>query len=243
MILSFHPEAPMRISIRSIAVGLAVVAIFPNMSSGDSTAVIPSFKVPATSVQSLLGQATDRKTCKYHSGDSKIHCVYGNGATTSFIATSVITPDFPQFGRTTRGTVDLPSASRFAFLNAEHATRISGQSAASICRLALEFVSVSDTTYWIWHDELLSGGSVQMALIDSDGDGIADKAIRGSWSGGVNGTRKWWTPDPYDSSYSTAEREYPARPVFTTVDGRFRGCRPAHARIAVLDDAASHATD
>ena len=243
MALSVNSEAPMKTSIRTLAASLAVAVIFPNMAPGDSTGVIPPFNVPVKSAQSLLGRATDRKTCKYHADDSKIHCVYDSGTSTSFIATSIITPDFPQFGRATRGNVNLPTANRIAFLNAEHATRISGQSAAFICRVALEFVSVSGNTFWIWHDELKFGSSAQMALVDSNGDGIADKAIRGSWNGGINGTRKWWTPDPYNSTYSAADRDYPTRPVFTPVNGRQRGCKPVHARIAVLADAASRATD
>ncbi len=223
------------------AAALLVAACTSGSALGDSTSAPPELAAPSTNSGSIIGRASNGKTCRYLSVDRKVHCIYDDGTAREFIAAEVIRPDFPAFGRGTRGSFALRGETEFAFLNGEFETRVSGNGASTVCRLALRFRTRTDQTFWIWNEELHLGTGGQMAVVDSDGDGIADLAVAGQWDGTIDGTRKWWTPNPYDSTYPTDARRYPARPTFSTAGGRSRGCKPTGARLAILSEAAANA--
>ena len=224
------------------AMALALVAACASGSAlGDSTSAPPPLAAPATISGSIIGSASNGRTCRYLSVDRKIHCIYGDGTTREFIASEVINPDFPAFGRGTRGLFTVREGAEFAFLNGEFETQVSGSGASTVCRLALRFRTRTGQSFWIWNEELHLVDEGQMAVVDSDGDGIADLAVAGRWDGAIDGTRKWWTPNPYDNAYPVDARRYPVRPTFSTAGGRSRGCKPTGARLAILSEAAANA--
>ena len=225
--------------------GATAVAVLAAMSlfgaaGADSTGSSPAFNVPIRNTSSLIGSANNEKTCRYHSSDKRIHCVYDDGTQTEHVADNLVEPDFPAFGRSTEGSFQIPEGAEYVFVNGEFEARITGEDASTTCRLALQFVSDARQGFWIWHDELRFDSEGHSALIDGDGDGVADLVISGEWNGSVNGTRKWWTPNPYDGSYSAALRDYPARPSFASVDGHNRACKATEARLAVIGDASAN---
>lgn len=230
-----------RTAIQQTAALALVAACASTGALGDSTDAPPAFSAPSTVSGSIIGSASNGKTCRYLSADGKVHCIYDDGTSREFIASELIDPDFPAFGRGTRGSFTVPDDTDFAFLNGEFETQVSGSEASTVCRLALRFRTPTDQSFWIWNEELHLGADAQLAVVDSDGDGIADLAVSGHWDGAVDGTRKWWTPNPYDSTYPADARRYPARPAFTTVEGRNRGCKPTGARLAILSEASANA--
>ena len=230
-----------RITILRISAPALVAACAATAAPGDSTDAPPAFSAPSTISGSIIGSASNGKTCRYLSADGKVHCIYDDGTSREFIASELIDPDFPAFGRGTRGSFTVRDGAEFTFLDGEFETRVSGSEASAVCRLALRFRTPTDQTFWIWNEELHLGAGGQMALVDSDGDGIADLAVAGRWDGAIDGTRKWWTPNPYDSTYPADARRYPARPAFTTVEGRNRGCKPTGAKLAILSEASANA--
>lgn len=234
-------EGMLRITIRWAATAMLVAACTSGSALADSTSVPPAFAAPSTNSASIIGRASNGKTCRYLSVDRKVHCIYDDGTAREFIATEVIKPDFPAFGRGTRGSFTVRDDAEFAFLNGEFETRVSGSGSSTVCRLALRFRTRTGQTFWIWNEELHLGAGDQMAVVDSDGDGIADLAVAGQWDGAIDGSRRWWTPNPYDSAYPADARRYPARPAFSTVGGRNRGCKPTGARLAILSEAAANA--
>ena len=195
-----------------IAAGLGAISPLPAI--GDSSTPFPEFAISAITAGSIVGKAEDGRVCRYLSDDGKIHCVYGSGPMEEFIAGQIIAPDLPRLGSSTQGTFAVPKGSVTAFLNGEHESRRSGATASTICRLAVWFEADSGQRLWIWHDELRQKNGGHYAHIDSDGDGAADLAISGKWSGGINGSRRWEPDDPNDATYSEELRRYPKRPAF-----------------------------
>ena len=223
------------------AAALAAAAVIPvATASGDSTNAPPTFSAPAANSESIIGEASNGKSCRYLSADGKIHCIYDDETASEFIALRMVYPDFPAFGQGTMGSFPDQGNIDYLFLNTEFETRIAGSEASTLCRLALRFETQIDQKFWIWSDELHLGENGQTALVDSDGDRVADLAVAGHWDGAINGTRKWLTPNPYDNAYTVDARRYPARPTFNYVDGLFRGCKPVEAKLAVLSDAAAN---
>lgn len=223
-----------------IAAVILATAFATDSASGDSTAPPPAFSVPVPTQGSVIGRTSDGKICRYLSEDGRIHCVYDEGTAREFIARSIVEPDFPEFGRSTRGTITYSEGETFAFLLAEFETRITDSQASTFCRLALRFLAESGQAFWIWHDELRQGTGGQTALVDADGDGLADLAVSGRWDGTIDGTRRWWTPNPFDDAYPAEFRQYPARPAFGSVQGRSLACRPDQTRLALLSEAGAN---
>ncbi len=125
---------------------------------------------------------------------------------------------------------------RYAFLNAEAPTPVSGGAATMYCKLALQFQTSTDEIVWIWHDEFRFDSAGQVAVVDSDGDGYSDLAVAGRWNGNMYGSNRWWTPNPFGSSFTAEERTYPARPAFGRINGigRNRSCQPASVKVMKL---------
>ena len=224
---------------RVLQVATLLIAATPLTSHalGDSSTIRSMLDIPKAPQNSIIGQATDDKTCRYKSTDGKIHCTYGSGGNAEeYVADSTSTPSFPAFGSFRMGHVSLEEGARYTFLNAESPSPVSGRVAVRYCRLALQFLTSDDEIVWIWHDELRYDGSGQVAVVDSDGDGYGDLPVTGEWNGNLYGSSRWWTPNPYESSYSAEERAYPPRPTFGRINGagKSRSCVPDSVKVVKL---------
>ncbi|MCY3878938.1 MAG: hypothetical protein OXF74_07140 [Rhodobacteraceae bacterium] len=210
-------------------------------AAGDSTGIAEDFSIAKKSDSSLLGTATDGKLCLYRQSDGKLHCHSANspGGTAGFIAVKTARPKFAGFGRNTEGRLTVTAGTRYAFHNAETSTPLADGRTAIHCKLALQLRLINGDTLWVWHDEVRFGTAEVIAYIDSDGDGHADLAVRGQWSGRVNGSRRWSTSDVNDTSISAAEKRFTARPDLGNSGSRSRACRPAAVIVAELTDAAA----
>ena len=236
-----------KISDRFAAMATLLVLLTPASSPahGDSTSILPVFDIPKALDGSIIGQASDGKTCRFKSMDAKIHCMYGSGDNAEeYVAEATSVPSFPAFGSIRMGHVSLEEEARYAFLNAEAPTPVSGEVAVMFCKLTLQFHTDAGEIVWIWHDELRFDGTGQVAMVDSDGDGFGDLAVTGRWNGNMYGSNRWWTPNPYGSSYSAEERAYPARPAFGSINsaGRDRSCQPVNVRVVKLVPASGNIT-
>ncbi|MCY4258900.1 MAG: hypothetical protein OXC91_01370 [Rhodobacteraceae bacterium] len=82
--------------------------------------------------------------------------------------------------------------------------------------MALQFVTAKGEIIWIWHDELRYGGQGGHAALDTNGDGLADLAVTGTWNGCLYGVARW-QPIGTASTATQADRAYPTRPDITAV--------------------------
>ncbi len=219
----------------------AVLAVQPTVA-GDSADLSTGFAIAKRSASSIIGSATDGLLCRYQESDGLLHCNSAGGGSSApqvYLAERTHKPQFRGFGNNTEGRVTVTLGARYAFLNAETDEPIGSGSVSVHCRLALQFQIASGDTFWIWHDEIRFGVSGATAYVDSDGDGHADFAVTGQWTGRVNGTSRWSTVNPNDASYTTAQRVYPARPFFGTTGSRRRNCHKYDVIVAQLIDASS----
>lgn len=209
------------------------------VSAGDSSDLSGGFSIVKRADGSILGDASNRKLCRFHSEDNRIHCNSENprsvnAAPTEFLAVSNIRPRFANFGSNTSALLSISRNARYAFANPESTELINGGTAFAHCKLALQFQLANRDTFWIWHDEIRFNGSRTAAFVDSDGDGQADFAARGSWTGRVNGTRRWESVDPRSRRYTAAQMRFPTRPNFGSTSGLRRNCRVSEVVIVKL---------
>ncbi len=235
---TIRPTRPFLVSVL-LAVFLPGSAI-----GGDSTDLSPGLSISKRASSSIIGTTTDRKLCRYHSDDGLIHCNSENGSSGSeeFIVESTSRPRFSSFGSNTSGRVTASRDARYAFSHAETRTALSDGTAFAYCKLALQFQIANNDTLWVWHDEIQFTGSGAIAYIDSNGDQQADFAVRGSWTGRVNGVQRWEPVNPRSTVYTAAQKAYPARPFFGTTGTRNRACRASRVIVAKLVPAAPKIT-
>ena len=219
-------------------IAMQVLALLASVASAsaDSTDVPASAQAAKRQDDSILGSASDGKTCKYKSADKKIHCLHGDGGTEEHLVDEIVKPEFTGIGRLDFGRMEASPGTPYVFLGAEIADAVPGRSALVFCKLALQFITARNEIIWIWHDELAIDGGRHLAVIDTDGSGHADLAVSGRWNGTIYGSNRWWTANPNDSAYSAAERSYAARPTFGKIGGkgRDRGCKPSETRVATV---------
>lgn len=226
----------------SICLFFAAVLAVQSTAAGDSTDLSTGFEIAKRSASSIIGSATDGLLCRYQENDGLLHCNSAAGGSSSpqvYLAEHTHRPEFRRFGNNTEGRMTVTQGARYAFVNAETVEPIGSGSVSVHCKLALQFQIASGDTFWIWHDEIRFGASEATAYVDSDGDGHADFAVTGRWTGRVNGTRRWSTVNPKDASYTIAQRVYPARPYFGTTGSRRRNCSTSDVIVAQLIDASS----
>ena len=219
---------------RGLAFAFGIMSVPTLLAGGDSSSMPRSFHVPKRGETSLLGTASDGMFCTYRESDGRIHCQESADGSTEYLVSRLMIPLFRGTRQSTEGQVQVRVGETYGFVSAIAETPDSQGPGAIQCKLALELVLGNGSSLWIWYDELRSFSGVQGAAIDSNGDGMADLALTGSWSGKINGTRRWWDSDPYNTGYSDDERSFPDRPEFGTVNGISRGCRQTGARVAVL---------
>ena len=216
-----------------LALSISSTFGLPDVAIGDSAAGRSEFSIPRESKGSVVGSTDDGMTCRYKSDDGLIHCIYGQSKPIDWLASSVTEPEFNSGGNKRFGQFNLEASKSYAFLNAETSTG-DGGGGSMHCKLALQFLTAANEIIWIWHDELRFDGSSQYAALDTNGDGIADKAVSGSWNGNMSGSNRWSPASASDNRYSGSEQNFAARPVFGKIDGigRRRGCSAEGVGIA-----------
>ena len=240
--MTHHRTFPESFAVGAVLFVAAMLAAQP-AAAGDSTDLPTGFKIAKKPSSSIIGSATDGRLCRYHGNDGLLHCNAAGGGSSppqEYLAESTHRPQFRNFGTNTEGRMTVTQGARYAYLNAETVDPIGDGSVSVHCKLALQFQIASGDTFWIWHDEIRFGASGETAYVDSDGDGHADFAVNGQWTGRVNGTRRWSTFNPNNASYTAAQRVYPARPYFGKTGSRRRNCRTSEVIVAQLIDAASN---
>ncbi|MDE0304550.1 MAG: hypothetical protein OXI87_06660 [Albidovulum sp.] len=211
---------------------------FPELAFGDSTSGRAIFSIIRESKSSILGSTNDGMSCRFKDEDGLIHCIYGQSENTDWLASSVTEPEFNSNGNNRFGQFDPSESKSYAFLNAEIASDVGG-GRTKHCKLTLQFVTTDNEIIWIWHDELRLDGSGQYAALDTNGDGIADKAVSGSWNGNLSGSSRWSPANATDNTFSDSERKFADRPVFGRINGvgRRRGCDATGVGIAEIQSA------
>ena len=231
--MSYHSCGVRIARVFATALVIAVIAV---KSLADSTGIPATASIEKSRNGSILGDTADGKTCKYKFNDKKVHCVYEDGASEEFLADAIRSPTFSGLGKLDFGNIRATSTKRYAFLNAETGSSVSGTDAVVYCKLALQFITSRNEIIWIWHDELYFQSGRHVAVLDTDGSGQPDLAVSGSWNGNMYGSNRWWTPSTTSSTYTAAERAYATRPTFGKINraGKSRGCKPGNVRVATL---------
>ena len=227
-------------AIATLAVILAVILGPVTAGAGDSSDLATGFTIAKRASSSVIGTATDRKLCRYHVDDGLIHCnsEVNSSEAQEYIVESTSKPRFSGFGNNTSGRVTVTQGTRYAFSHAETVTLLNSGTAYVHCKLALQFQLANNDTLWVWHDEVRFRGSDTIAYVDSDGDHQADIAVRGTWNGKINGTRKWEPVDPTSTAYTAEQMRFPVRPYFGKTGGLRRNCRPSKVIVAQVTAAA-----
>ena len=194
---------------------------FSGPALGDSTIERSEFSIPRSPDESIIGGKDDGMSCRYKGNDGLIHCIFGNSKAPEWLAYSVSKPKFNDFGTNRFGQYEFGSAKAYSFLNAETSSAEGGGGTAH-CKLTLQFLTTANEIIWIWHDELRFDGSSQYAALDTNGDGIADKAVGGQWNGKMGGSGRWTPASSGDNRYSVDEQVFAARPVFGKAKGAGR---------------------
>ncbi len=214
-------------------IGWVVVSVLMAWGAvaGDSAGLAGDLKAMKRSEASIVGNVRDGMTCKYLTRDRKIHCTFGDSPEQAYVVEKTIQPAYSRFQPNRPGKVTIAAGARYAFVNPVSETR-SG-STVRMCRLVLQFVTEKSEIIWIWHDEYRHGGGGTYAALDTNGDGLMDLAVRGSWNGRVHGVARWRSTT--SGTLAAVDRNYPARPDITAVSSAMgkRGCQPA-ARVAVM---------
>ena len=208
--------------------------VFPpsGIPAMDSTNVSGTDEIPIPPGLSILGNVENNKLCKFKSIDSKIHCQSNQGGIVEYKVDQLINPSFPRFQSRKIGNILVENGKIYGFiLPISHQKE--GQD-TSICKLALEFVETGKPSVWIWFDEIRFDGQLHRAFIDTNGDGFIDRTLEGKWNGKLYGSKKWWTPDPFDGKYTTLQRQYTNRPEFTQIRGKVRGCDIDNVKVVLL---------
>ena len=205
-------------------------------SAGDSSGLQQGFIISKRPSHSLLGTVNDMKICRYHSEDGRLHCNLdsSSSATQTLIVAKTIKPQLRHHGSGSRGQIVVSSGHHYGFSSPVTVTLNNSKTAYIHCKLALQFQLANQEMFWIWHDEIRFNPSSTMAYIDSNGDQLADLAIRGHWTGSFTGVRRWQPIDPTNSFYSDAQMKFPLRPSFGKVDGLGRRCDISNVVIARL---------
>ncbi len=220
-----------------IRAGLISVVLVLAGSGGamavDSTGLAGDLEAAKRSAASIVGTVRDGMTCKYLDADRRIHCTFGDSPEQEYLVEKILVPAYSRFQSRRPGRITITNGTRYAFVNPVSATR-SGP-ATRLCRLALQFITGNNEIIWIWHDELRSRAGGTHAVLDTDGDGLADLAVRGAWNGRLHGVARW-QPEGASGTLPQADRVYPVRPDITAVSRAMgpRGCKPALARVAVM---------
>lgn len=212
---------------------LFVVLLPGGILAMDSTNVSGTDEIPVPPGLSILGNVENNKLCKFKSIDSKIHCQSNQGGIVEYRVDKIIHPVFPRFQSRKIGNIIVNNDKIYGFISPISHQK-SGQD-TSICKLALEFVETGKTAVWIWHDEIRFEAKEHQAFIDTNGDGFIDRILNGKWSGNLYGSKKWWTPDPFDGKYTTGEREYTNRPEFDQINGKVRRCDIPNVKVVSLN--------
>ncbi len=205
-------------------------------SAGDSSSLQQGFTISKRLSHSLLGTVNDMKICRYRSEDGRLHCDVdsSSSATQTLIVAKTLKSQLRHHGSGSRGQVVVSSGHHYGFSSPETVTLNDSKTAYIHCKLALEFQLSNQDMFWIWHDEIRFNPSSAMAYIDSNGDQLADLAIRGHWTGSFTGVRRWQPIDPANSFYSDAQRKFPSRPSFGEVNGLGRRCDITNVVVARL---------
>ena len=211
---------------------LLVVFLPGGIVAMDSTNVTGTVEIPVPTGLSILGNVENNKFCKFKSIDSKIHCQSKQGGIVEYRVDETIYPIFPRFQSRRIGNIIVENDKIYGFTSPISRQRESQDT--SVCKLALEFVETGQNAVWIWYDEIRFGGAVHRAHIDTDGDGFIDRILTGNWNGNLYGSKKWWTPNPFDGKYTVGEREYTTRPEFNRINGKVRGCDIANVKVVSL---------
>ena len=199
----------------------------------DSTNVSGTDEIPVPPGLSILGNVENNKLCKFKSNDKKIHCQSDLGGMVEYKVDQTINPSFPRFQSRKIGNILVKNDKIYGFTSP-----ISHQKEGQdtfICKLALEFVETGKPAVWIWFDEIRFDGQMHRAFIDNNGDGFIDRTLEGKWNGNLYGSKKWWTPDPFDGKYTTEEREFTNRPEFDRINGKIRRCDIANVKVVSLN--------
>ena len=227
-------------AIPTLAVFLVLILGPVSAGAGDSSELAAGFTITKRASSSVIGTVADRKLCRYHVDDGRIHCnseVYSS-ETQEYIVESTSKPRFSGFGNNTSGRVTVSRGTRYAFSHADAVNLLNSGTAYVHCKLALQFQLANNDTFWVWHDEVRFSGSNTIAYVDSDGDHQADFAVRGTWNGKINGTRKWEPVDPTSTAYSAEQMRFPVRPYFGKTGSLRRNCRPSRVIVAQVTAAA-----
>jgi len=198
----------------------------------DSTNVSGTDEIPVPPGLSILGNVENNKLCKFKSIDSKIHCQSDLGGMVEYKVDEIINPSFPRFQSRKIGNILVNSDKIYGFTSPISHQK-EGQD-TSICKLALEFVETGKPAVWIWFDEIRFVGQMHRAFIDTNGDGFIDRTLKGRWSGKLYGSKKWWTPDPFDGKYTAVQRDHTIRPEFAQIGGKLRGCDIGNVKVVSL---------
>ena len=220
-------------SIRILVTVLSTMTVSGVLHASDSTSLGTAIQATKRPGNSIVGDVKDGMTCKYISTDSKIHCKYSDTPAEEFLVDRTITPSYSRFQPGKPGKITLSPNAHYAFINPVNIS--SSGSVNQHCRVALQFKTSRNEIIWIWHNELRYGSQGEHAVIDTNGDDLADLAVTGKWNGRLFGIMKW-QPGSSSSTYSSAEQTYPARPDINAVTGnsRKRGCKPAATKVAQL---------
>jgi len=201
--------------------------------AGDSTRLAGDLEATKRPDPSIVGTVRDGMTCKYLNTDRKIHCTFSDSPRQEYLVEKTIQPAYSRFQPNKPGKITITNGARYAFVNPVSETR-SGTT-TRMCKLALQFITGKNEIIWIWHDEFRYGTGGTHAALDTNGDGLADLAVKGAWNGRLHGVARW-QPNGASGTLSQADSEYPARPDITAVSNAMgqRGCKPALARVAVM---------
>ena len=211
-----------------------LLTVFPNcnVQGMDSTSVVGANAIPIPSVNSILGSAENNKLCSYKSNDKKIHCLSNLEDKKEYKVSAIRSPTFPRFQARKIGSINVQNNSMYGFISPITYKRVGQDTIA--CKLALAFKQTGMAVVWIWFDEIRFDGRNHRAFLDTNGDSLIDRTLVGQWNGNLYGSKKWWTPDPFDGKYSTEEREFTNRPEFGTFKGKARGCGVESVKVATL---------
>lgn len=237
-----------KINFPTLSIYLCVIAALfvilgPKLGfAGDSSNVNTGFNITKRGSSSIIGNVTDRRICRYHVDDERIHCTYQLNSpekSGEYLVESAQKPIFRGLAINSIGSVRSSKNKRYAFTNGLSKRLLNNGSAYIHCKLALQFKLASLETLWIWYDEIRFSNNGAVAYLDTNGDQQADLAVKGFWTGLINGTRRWEPINPTNNFYSNEQKTFPARPYFKKTGTLWRNCRPTDVIVAQLVPAGS----
>ena len=211
-----------------------VMTLLPTgvLQAMDSTNVSGITEITLPTNISILGRTENNKLCSYKSVDKKVHCISNLEGQKEYKVAGIVTPSFPRFQAQRIGSIVVQKNTVYGFISPIKYKKEGSKTI--VCKLALEFEQNGKPVVWVWYDEIRFEGAIHKALIDDNGDGFIDRILEGRWNGKLYGSKKWWTPNPFDGSYTNDERSYTHRPQFGNVNGQSRGCDVESVKVAQL---------